>query len=221
MEIDRLYGREEHFDAFTDLLFNALLGFAFMFFIAFLLINPGQSTGKVDVQAEFIIRVTWPDNHTDDIDTFVQDPDGRLVWYKKKEAGLLHLDRDDRGMFRDTILVKGERISSPLNQEVVSLRGIVPGEYVVNVFHFLASGTEPVPVNVTIEKINPEVTVVYYTTVELDHTGHEVTVVRFTVAPDGSVSKLDFSPKSLVPASASAVAQQFGRSRRRAVLPAP
>ena len=36
---ESLYDREDHFDVFTDLLFNVLLGFAFMFFIAFVLIN--------------------------------------------------------------------------------------------------------------------------------------------------------------------------------------
>ena len=55
MENERLYEREGHFDAFTDLLFNALLGFAFMFFIAFLLINPDAEAGKVELKAEFII----------------------------------------------------------------------------------------------------------------------------------------------------------------------
>ena len=38
---------------FTDLLFNALLGFVVMFVIAFLLINPVAKTGAVDNKAEF------------------------------------------------------------------------------------------------------------------------------------------------------------------------
>ena len=37
---------------FTDLLFNALLGFVVMFVIAFLLINPVAETGAVDNKAE-------------------------------------------------------------------------------------------------------------------------------------------------------------------------
>ena len=35
-------------DAFTDLLFNALLGFAMMFIIAFMLINDPNDAGKID-----------------------------------------------------------------------------------------------------------------------------------------------------------------------------
>ena len=41
-----------------------------------------------------------------------------------------------------------ERIENPLNQENATLRGIVPGEYVVNVYHYVANGIDPVPVTV-------------------------------------------------------------------------
>ena len=55
-------------DAFTDLLFNALLGFAFMFFISFALIQKPQDGGKIDSKAEFIISAEWEDHHPDDVD---------------------------------------------------------------------------------------------------------------------------------------------------------
>jgi hypothetical protein len=38
---------------FTDLLFNALLGFVVMFVLAFLLINPIAKSGAIDPKAEF------------------------------------------------------------------------------------------------------------------------------------------------------------------------
>ena len=34
-------------DAFTDLLFNTLIGFVFLFFIAVIFISPAKDTGKV------------------------------------------------------------------------------------------------------------------------------------------------------------------------------
>ena len=126
---------QETFDPFTDLLFNALLGFAFMFSIAFMLIKPTPEEAKIDPNAEYIITVSWPDEHPDDIDTYVEDPEGNIVWYHIRESGLMHLDRDDRGNFKDTIVLDGEKINNPINQETVTLRGIMPGEYVVNVFH--------------------------------------------------------------------------------------
>lgn len=185
------------FVPFTDILFNALLGFTVMVFIAFSLINPEQKTGLVNVKAELIITATWPDNNPDDVDMYVEDPGGNVVWYNSKEAGLLHLDRDDRGNYKDTIVVNGQRIQNPVNQETVTLRGIVPGEYVVNVYHYVANGIDPIPVQVKVEKVNPSVQVIWYGTIYLDHRGQEETALRFTMDADGNISDLNDKPKSL------------------------
>ena len=201
MNSDSLIPDREQFDVFTDLLFNALLGFVFMFLIAFMLINPISDTGKIDPKAEILVTMTWPDLHPDDIDLYVEDPNGGVVWYHVKEAGLMHLDRDDRGNYRDTITVDGQRIQNPLNQETVSVRGIIPGEFVVNIHHYLANGSDPVPVEVKVEKLNPEVILIFYTTLELDHKGQELTVVRFTMADDGVIVEVNRRPKTLVRSS--------------------
>jgi hypothetical protein len=185
------------FVPFTDILLNVLMGFAIMVFIAFALIRPEMMTGDVDLRAEYIITVTWPDNHPDDIDTYVQDPGGNIAWYNGPEAGLVNLDRDDRGNYRDVIVINGERIENPLNQEIVTLRGIVPGEYVVNVNHYVANGIDPVPVSIKVERVNPSLELVWYGTVELDHRGHELTAVRFTLDAEGNPSNLNNDFKSL------------------------
>ena len=62
-----LQGSDEQ-DVFTDLLFNALLGFAFMFAIAFMLINNSEDSGKIESKAEILISVSWPDDHPDDVE---------------------------------------------------------------------------------------------------------------------------------------------------------
>ncbi len=186
------------FVPFTDILFNALLGFSFMVFIAFALIKPDSKTGNVDVKAEVIITVTWPDDNPDDIDTYVEDPVGNVVWYHSKEAGFLHLDRDDRGNYRDTIVINGERIQNALNQETVTLRSILPGEFVVNIFHYVANGIDTIPVSVKVEKLNPTLQVIYYGVTNLDHRGQEETVVRFTMDAEGNITDVNDRPKSLV-----------------------
>ena len=48
--------------AFTDLLFNILIGFAFMFIIAFLLINPVQKDADIEAKAEFMSEFNSPRN---------------------------------------------------------------------------------------------------------------------------------------------------------------
>ena len=55
-------------------------------------------TGIIDPKAEYILTITWEDNSPDDIDVWVEDPEGQLVYFRAAEAGLLHLDRDDLSM---------------------------------------------------------------------------------------------------------------------------
>jgi hypothetical protein len=200
MDEDTLLGGSDDgtFVPFTDMLFNVLLGFAFMIFTAFSLISPTAKTGVVDLKAEFIITMTWPDNNPNDMDLYVEDPAGNIVWYHSKEAGLMHLDRDDRGDYKNTITVNGKTIRNPIRQEIVTVRGVVPGEYVVNAHEFLDTSPVKMPVSVKVEKLNPTATVVFYDTHEFDHKGQEETYVRFTLDGDGQVTDLNTRAKSLV-----------------------
>ena len=50
------------------------------------------------------------DEHPDDIDLYVQDPTGKLVWYNQKEVGLMTLERDDRGDTNDFTLIERKKI---------------------------------------------------------------------------------------------------------------
>jgi hypothetical protein len=178
------------FVPFTDMLLNVLMGFSIMVFVALALIRPEIKSANVTLKAEYLISVSWADNSPDDIDTYVEDPAGNVIWYKHLEAGFLALERDDRGMYKDTLIVDGKRIQNPLNQEIVTMRSVVPGEYVVNVFHYLANGVDPVPVTVSVQRLNPTVQVVFTGTVTLDHRGDEKTAIRFTVDKDGVPSHL-------------------------------
>ena len=188
---------EPEFEIFSALLFNSLKAITFMFFISFAMINKPADQGKVDPKAEMLITVTWPDNNPDDVDTYVEDPAGNIVWYNQREAGLMHLDRDDRGMFKDVILFNNKEVSNPLNQEIVSFRGLEDGEYIVNIVHYIANGTAPLPVQVKVEKLNPTVKVIYYDTLMLAGTGDEMTAVRFTLNGQ-DVINVGNAPKSLV-----------------------
>jgi hypothetical protein len=190
--------RVDEIDPFSDLLFNTLLAFVLLFAIALMAMNPKAKTGVIDAKAEFIVTVTWPDLNPNDIDTWVQDPGGNLVWFRAREAGLMHLDRDDRGLSNDTIVVNGQKVVNPLNQEVVTLRGFAPGEYTVNVHYYETKNGEPVEVTVSVVKVNPRAAVVFYGTVNVARKGDEATAVRFTVERDGSVGSVNTLAKTLV-----------------------
>ena len=137
-------------------------------------------------------------DHPDDFDLFVQDPGGNIAWYRRREAGFLTLDRDDRGGANNSITVNGKKIASLIRQETVSIRAIVAGEYTVNVNHYLATSGRPVPVTIKVEKINPTVEVVFYDTLTLDHSGQENTAVRFSIADSGRVTDISHRNKSLI-----------------------
>ena len=195
----RRLAREPEVDPFYDMLFNMLIAFVFCFIIALLAMNPkALKAGDIPSKAEFIVNVSWPDNNPNDIDTWVQDPAGELVWFRQREAGLMHLDRDDRGLANDTIVVNGKQVVNPLNTEVVTLRGIAPGEYTVNVQYYESKNGQPVEVTVSIIKVNPRADVVFYGTLTLARKGDEATAARFTVLPDGSVGNVNTLAKKLV-----------------------
>jgi hypothetical protein len=193
-----LYPRDENFDPFSVMLFKALQIVAFFFFIALLAISPDSKDGKIDSKAEFIITMDWPDNHPDDLDLFVQDPLGNIAWYRHREAGFLTLDRDDRGGANDFIVVNGRKIPSPIREEIVTVRGVVAGEYTVNISHFQATTGEPVAATVKVQKLNPTAQVVFDDKIVVDHTGDEKTALRFKIDSEGRVVDVTRRPKSLL-----------------------
>lgn len=191
--------REAEVDPFYDMLFNMLIAFVFCFIVALLAMNPkALKAGDIPSKAEFIINVSWPDLDPNDIDTWVQDPGGNLVWFRAREAGLMHLDRDDRGLAGDVIVINGQEVINPLNTEVVTLRGIQAGEFTVNVHYYESKNGKPVEVTVSVIKVNPRAEVVFYGQVALARKGDEATAARFTVLPDGSVAHVNTLPKTLV-----------------------
>ena len=193
-----LYPREEAFDPLGVMLFKALQVVAFLFFLALLAVSPETKEGKIDSKAEFIITMDWPDNHPDDLDLFVQDPVGNVAWYRRREAGFLTLDRDDRGGANDFIMVNGKKILTPIREEIVTVRGIVAGEYTVNVSHFQATTGQPVAASVKVQKLNPTAQVIFDNNVMVDHTGHEKTAMRFAIDAEGKVIDVHQRPKSLL-----------------------
>jgi hypothetical protein len=182
-----LQPNEPPFDPLSVVLFKALQVVAFLFFIVFLAIIQQKQNAKVESKAEFFISMTWPDEHPDDFDLFVQDPVGNIVWYRRRDIGFMSLERDNRGSANDFMLVGGQKVRSAARQELVSIRGIVPGEYTVNIYHFTAQSDQPVPVTVTVDKLNPRVSAVAKKTLDMAGARVERTAARFTLDAKGEV----------------------------------
>ncbi len=183
--------------SFLDLLFNLVVGFVMLFIIAFLLIRPIAENKQIEQKAEYIISVTWPKEFADDVDTWLQDPIEQILSFRNKEIGLMHLDRDDLGRSNDSQYVKGiGKVSYPYNREIATIRGYLPGEYVLNIHLYrkvvLIGGPKSVPVTITVEKINPKVKLIYKAEVILKTQWEEQTVIRFVLDRDGEVKSTNF-----------------------------
>lgn len=187
--------------AFLDLLFNSLLAFVAFFVITLYFVNPKVDVKKnVEIKAEAIITMTWPLEANDDVDLYVEDPVGKIVYFRKKDSGLMHLDRDDTGHNNDVVKIDGREFRYKENKEIVVIRGLLPGEYVVNI-HMYAKRT-PVDktseVTVTLEKLNPSLQLLASKNINLDYMGEEVTAFRFSVDENGSIYNVNELSKKFV-----------------------
>jgi len=178
--------------SFVDMLFLIVLGFAFLFIISFLLIKP-PSKPNIQQKAEFQIVLNWADGSKHDVDIWILKPNGQKIYFNRQKDGLMHLDRDDTGTVNDYVRSsEGDMIKNETNREVVSLRGKVPGDYVVNVHLYRHRGKEKLPIKVKVEliRVNPY-------RIEISKSdflfgeGDEITMFRFTLDKDGKVVKFD------------------------------
>lgn len=191
--------RNNQSSALYDIVFLMAAGFFILFVVALWYVNPIAKLGKIDNKAEFIITVTWPDDLDVDIDTWVMDPNGILIWFSSKSPNNspVHLNRDDLGHSNDTIVIDNEFVVIKQNIEITAIRAILPGEYILNV-HFYSNyqKIDYVEVIVKVEKLNPTVKRIFYTITPIILTtkGQEVTVVRFVVDVDGSVTNVSTGP---------------------------
>jgi hypothetical protein len=185
--------------AFLDLLFNCVLGFVFLFVTSFLLISPKAEQSGVVLKAEHIVTLTWDDESNDDIDLWMEDPAGKLVFFKSKESGLMHLDRDDVGHRKDfVVLPSGQLIEVECNQEVLTIRGAISGEWTLNIHMFAKRDTTPTRAIVKMEKIDPRVQTIFRKEFTMSEEWQEITVARFTMSYGGQIMSIDDAPKKLV-----------------------
>jgi len=184
--------------SFNDVLFNALLGFVVLFVLALLLINPITKKSDIPAKAEILIILEWADEASDDIDIWVQGPMGAPISFQNKHSGNMHLDRDDLGRTSDFMYVDGERIQINLNREVVSMRGVAPGDYYINIHVYNKRGnSEPTKYTITLLDVNPY-REVYVMQGELTARGEIVRLPGFTLDKEGEVTDVWSSDKIVV-----------------------
>ena len=202
---------------FTDLLFNILVGFAFLFIIAFLLIKPEAKKKDFDRNAEFVVIMEWDKEAKGDIDLYVEDPLLAKCSFRQTVANFMHLDKDDLGSVNDTVVnADGTTSTVQINREVITIRGIIAGEYIINAHYYserdysnidkrIEMGTsarkkksKEVTVKIELHKVNPY-TILWAGEKNFRGKGQEETFVRFRLDKDGEVlSPFTFEKKDFV-----------------------
>ena len=186
--------------AFTDLLFNILVGFAFLFIVAFLLIKPEAKKQDFERKAEFVVVMEWDKSAHGDIDLYVQDPTGAQCSFRLPVANFMHLDKDDLGASNDTVTnADGSTTTVRINREVITIRGIIEGEYIINAHYYsmrLWADTRPgeerkkdtkrgdTVVKIELHKVNPY-SVLWSGEKTFTEKGQEETYLRFRLDRDG------------------------------------
>ena len=192
-----MYSKSGHL-AFVDFLFILLLAFISMFILALLLINPVPKKSEIERKAEYIITLEWDDKSHDDIDIWVEDPVNNILSFRNRVAGLMHLDKDDLGQINDIIyLPDGTRQVIELNREVVTFRGWIRGEYVVNAHLYSNRSDGDSQITITMLRINPY-RLLWEEVRSLTHQGQEITVRRFTLNQEGDIIKTNTVEKLFI-----------------------
>jgi hypothetical protein len=202
--------------ALTDLLFNLILGFVFLFLISFLLINKPEKTADVEKKAEMIVIMHWEDMHEADIDLWVQTPHG-TVNFVQPTRGNVFLDKDDLGTRNDWYWKpNGELEVVRINREVVTFRALEVGDYTINA-HYYSSAPAVFPkqlveegwlkenpsmrgpANVTVEviRLNPFY-IVHTSSHILEEKGAQKTFINFELDDLGVVRNINYLPKNLI-----------------------
>ncbi|HEX2335116.1 MAG TPA: hypothetical protein VHI72_01450, partial [Hyphomicrobiaceae bacterium] len=127
---------------FRDVIMLALAGFVAMVILLLPHINPPGKAAQENTQppGNVIVEVRWPDQLDSDVDLWVEAPGDVPVGYSNKGGVVFNLLRDDLGKRAD---------ATGMNYEVSYSRGIVPGEYTVNLHLYRnLTGVLPIPVTV-------------------------------------------------------------------------
>lgn len=164
-----------------DTYLNMLVVFVMLVIIMLPFLNPPADTPGMPPPGNLIAAIAWRDGPID-VDLWVDGPrDTRPVSYRRKNGTIWNLLRDDRGI--DAGLI---------NYENAFTRGLVAGEYTVNVHCYSCPPGEPIEVEVEIS-VNNSLNAVNNATLPILTTRvrllpkQEMTAARFMLTEDGKL----------------------------------
>lgn len=179
-----------------DVLFTFLLVFVVITMLIKAKSDNEDSSYKQE-NALYLISLMWQGNA--DIDLWARDSFSHIVGFPRREGGdgsLMSLNRDCLGASTTEINEFGEPVAK-INEEIITIRGITQGEYIVNAHSYALKDAGSTKVSVKLVKNKP-----YKIIVEKDFmfetTGEEHTFFRFTLNKDGEVIDINDLPTNLI-----------------------
>lgn len=153
---------------------------------------PPKPVSAVKTYGTYAVILTWPKSCNADLDLYLRQPDGAVVYYNHVNGTVAHLEHDD-------IPGAGLGYRDQGNFERVVLRGYEPGEYVANV-HVYATYTCHMPVRATVElwRLSGEDGRVTGRELMMRRAGDEQTAFRFSIRRNGDTYGVNQLERSLV-----------------------
>ena len=214
--------RHQHpiFQPYSDVLLNVLGSFIVIVAVLILTMNV-KAKHNLDAHphAEYMVTLEWDNNRNVDLDLWLLDPYDHAIYYNNREANNISLDRDSRGALTNwTTLPSGKVIHSD-NREVVAIRSVIPGDYVVGVSYYAGGEVAMAPdgksyqsdpymfgrgdpraaidFKVRVEKVNPHMTTISEETFHFNYVKESKNVAAFHIDEDGKITALPTPPGSM------------------------
>ncbi len=167
---------------FRDVILLVLVGFVAMVIMLLPHITVAKKESEqTKVPGNVIVEMHWPSNQPVDVDLWVKAPGEFPVGFWNQGGEIFNLLRDDLGFVGD---------ATDENYEITYSRGIIQGEYIVNVHMYgpLPPGvTVPVNVVVSVRKKYDDAHQLLKTDIKLTRQNQEETAFRFKLTGDGDL----------------------------------
>jgi len=164
--------------------------------ILFLLKTEDKSQKAPLPNVLYQVILTWDGESDDDHDLWVKAASGHIVSFNNREGGqgsLVSLNHDALGRARNNNIPDENGVVANMNEEVVSFRGVVEGENIVNVHTYLKVDKSPTKVMVKLIKIKPYQEIIIKEKL-LSFTGEEKTFFRFKTDKQGNITEISELP---------------------------
>lgn len=151
---------------------------------------PPKPSSAVHTYGLYAVTLVWPEKCNADLDLYVRQPSGEIVYFSHANGTAAHLEHDDLGTL-------GAYVDED-NFERIVLRAAEPGEYVANVHVYDQHSCRP-PARARVElwRLRGDDERVFMVLLGMRGKGDEQTAFRFTLRGD-TLAGVNRLPRHLV-----------------------